>query len=110
MEFKFYCRHCGAEVERPYGDDESICSCCNRKLSRKDTIPSWTRDARVAQLSAMHQLIANCNDENIYMSWIYLMPDGATEEDFIDIAMDDEMYNECWEKFLRLAAKDGMRW
>lgn len=110
MEFKYYCKHCGEEVERVYGDEETTCSGCKSKLTRKDIIPSWTRDARVAQLSAMHTLIANCNDEGIYMSWIYLMPDGATEEDFIDIAMDDEMYNECWEKFLRLAAKEGMRW
>ena len=110
MEFKHYCKHCGAEVKREYGQTEFDCNSCKRKLTHKDMIASWTRDARVAQLSAMHQLIANCNDENIYMSWIYLMPDGATEEDFIDIAMDDEMYNECWEKFLRLAANDGMRW
>ena len=110
MNFNRYCKNCGTIIEFKYGEKVGFCPICNKEIERKETMPGYTRDARVEQLKAMHQLIANCNDENIYMSWIYLMPDGATEEDFIDIAMDDEMYNECWEKFLKLATKDGMRW
>ena len=58
----------------------------------------------------MHQLMCEANDEDIYMTWIYVMPDGATEEDFMDIAMDDEQYNECFDLFVKLIVKKGNRW
>ena len=50
------------------------------------------------------------NDENIYMTWILLMPDEPTDEDIEDIAMDDEAYNECFDLFVKLIAKKGNRY
>ena len=38
------------------------------------------------------------------------MPDCPSEEDFRDIAMDDNNYNECFDKFVRLIAKNGNRY
>jgi hypothetical protein len=75
-----------------------------------ETISDWKLDARMDQLRAMHILMQNANDEDIYMSWIYTMPDGATEADFKDIALDDESYNECFDAFVRLIKKEGNRW
>ena len=57
----------------------------------------------------MHELMCQANDENIYMTWIYLMPDEPSEEDFEYIASDDEAYNECFDLFVKLIAKKGNR-
>ncbi len=60
---------------------------------------------RIRKLKAMHELVLNIDDENYYMTWIYTIPDEPTEEDFIDIAEDVEMYNEIEELFKRLITK-----
>lgn len=70
----------------------------------------YTKEARVVQLKAMHELMINANDENIYMTWIYRMPDEPTEEDFEWIAEDDEEYKHCFDLFVKLIAKEGNRW
>lgn len=106
----YACRDCGSYVEINARDNTAYCSYCDKELSPKETISSWKLDARMDQLRAMHTLMQNANDEGIYMSWIYTMPDGATTEDFRDIALDDDMYNECFDVFVRLIKKEGMRW
>lgn len=108
MDWNHYCKRCGQMVERV--ENGFKCNCTEDVLAPKETIAGWTKDARVAQLRAMHELMCNANDESIYMSWIYLMPDGATEEDFLDIAFDDDLYNECFDKFIRLIKDEGNRW
>lgn len=70
----------------------------------------FTKAARVSQLKAMHSLMLDANDENIYMNWILLMPDEPSEYDFEDIAADDGLYNECFNLFIKLIAKEGCRW
>lgn len=57
---------------------------------------------KAEKLEAMHNLIMNINDESYYMTWIYLVPDGATKYDFIDIAEDEELYKEAEELFKKL--------
>lgn len=37
-------------------------------------------------MKAMHLLIRAMNDEGAYCSWIYTVPDGATDDDLWDIA------------------------
>lgn len=74
------------------------------------SVKHFTEKARIKQLKAMHELMLNANDEEIYMTWIYRMPDCPTEEDFEDIAEDDEEYNACFNLFLKLIAKEGNRW
>ena len=45
------------------------------------------------------------------MSWIVAgVPDEPSEEDFNDIAMDEEMYNECFDEFIDLIKYEGNRW
>ena len=70
----------------------------------------YTRAARIAQLKAMHELMINANDEGIYMTWIYRMPDEPMEGDFESIAESDEEYNACFDLFVRLITKEGNRW
>ena len=109
MDFSRYCRNCGTKLEFDYGVSQTHCSGCNTDVQKIDTIPGFVREARIAQLKAMHTLMLEANDEGIYMTWIYLMPDCPTEEDFIDIAMDDDQYNECFDLFVKLIAKKGNR-
>ena len=110
MDFNHYCKECGDPIEFEYGKSTAHCPVCDKDVERKDTISGYKRDARVAQLKAMHQLMCEANDESIYMTWIYTVPDCPSDEDFIDIAMDDEQYNECFDKFVRLIAKNGNRY
>ena len=110
MDFNHYCKNCGHHVEFQYGEATAWCPICNKAIERKDTIAGHTKDARITQLKAMHKLMCNANDENIYMTWIYLMPDCPSEEDFINIALDDEQYNERFDLFVKLIAKSGNRY
>lgn len=110
MDFNHYCKHCGTVVETEYGKTEYTCGACGETSRLKDLVPGWIREARIAQLKAMHTLMCNANDEGIYGSWIYTMPDEPNEDDFIDIAMDAEQYNECFDKFVKLIKYEGNRW
>ena len=116
MDFNYYCRNCGRKVEEVSSGDgprRFKCECMNKSFLLLDftqVIAGWTREARINQLKAMHNLMCEANDELIYMRWICLVPDCPMEEDFIDIASDDEQYNECFDLFIRLIAKNGMRW
>ena len=109
MEFGRYCKKCGTRLEFNHGITQTYCSGCNAAVQSIDTIPWFIRESRISQLKAMHKLMLEANDEGIYMTWIYLMPDCPTEEDFIDIAMDDDQYNECFDLFVKLIAKKGNR-
>lgn len=106
----YICRTCTHPVTTNPETNTAYCPKCDKELTPKETIGSWTFGARVDQLRAMHTLMQNANDEGIYMSWIYTMPDGATEEDFMDIALNDEDYNECFDAFIKLIKKEGNRW
>lgn len=110
MDTNRYCKNCGSVVQTEYGKTEYVCEVCKQTAHLKDLLAGWTKDARMSQLKAMHDMMCEANDESLYMRWINLMPDGATKEDFFDIALDDEMYNECFDLFIKLVAKDGMRW
>lgn len=110
MNTNRYCKHCGTQLEFDYGITQTYCPGCDTSVQRVDTIAGHTRDARIAQLKAMHTLMLEANDESIYMSWIYLMPDCPSEEDFESVAIDDEQYNECFDKFVKLIAKAGNRY
>ena len=113
---KCICRYCGEEAYVLVSNGivishgEAHCSRCNKDLEPNEVITPWNLEARMKQLAAMHELMCQANDEMIYMSWITLMPDDATEEDFKYIALDDEQYNECFDFFVKLIKKEGNRW
>lgn len=110
MNTKYYCRNCGAEIEIEYGVESHTCPECKKEIAHKDLMRSWVLDARVTQLKAMHNLMCEANDEDIYYRWIITVPDCPTHEDFVDIAMDDEEYNEVFELFIELIKDEGNRW
>jgi hypothetical protein len=107
----YICRNCGNKINFECGEETIYCTGCQSEISRpKDVIHTTTFTTRVEQIKAMHEIMCNANDENIYMSWIYVMPDCATQEDFEYIAADDESYNECFDLFVKLIADEGNRW
>ena len=106
----YYCKECGYHINFQYGEATSYCPICDKKITRKDAIVGHTLDARINQLKAMHDLMCEANDEYIYMSWIYLMPDCPSDEDIKFIALSDESYNECFDLFVKLIAKGGNRY
>lgn len=107
----YLCRDCGNKVKINLMTNTAHCYYCNKELTKKETISSWNLKARVNQLKAMHELMCNSNDEEIYYSWIVTgVPDEPSEEDFEYIAMDDDSYNECWDLFVKLVKYNGNRW
>lgn len=106
----FYCKECGHRISWDHTNSNGYCPVCDKELTRENVIHASTRDSRIEQLKAMHNMMLVANDEGIYMSWIYLMPDGATDEDFADISIDDELYNECFDLFVKLIALKGNRY
>lgn len=54
-------------------------------------------------LVSMHEIVMGLNDERGYFeNWIYLVPDGATREDFEDIAQDQEMLDGVVDLFVEI--------
>lgn len=105
-----YCKQCGHHVEFEYGVLYGYCPICNKEVNRKETMSAHTRNARIVQLKAMHNLMCEANDETIYEVWIRLMPDCPNVDDYIEIALNDKLYNECFDLFVKLIAKDGNRY
>lgn len=65
---------------------------------------------RAAQLKAMHQVMINANDEEIYMAWISgNVPDCPSDDDFECIAEDDDTYNETCDLFVKLVKNKDYR-
>lgn len=64
-------------------------------------------ERRTDVVRAMHEIMVNTNDENAYFSWIWVVPDGADDGDFRDIAEDYESYVEVCDLFIRLINRYG---
>lgn len=72
-----------------------------RKMSRKE-------NDRLNAIIAMNILVCDMNDETAHSEWICLVPDCATEQDFMDFALNDEgteeneLFNDAVKTFKRL--------
>ena len=63
---------------------------------------------RIELLKAMHTIVTSMNHEGAYYnSWIYLVPDCPSEDDFADIAEDDDDMEECAKLFMTLMSNYG---
>ena len=63
---------------------------------------------RIVLLKKMDRWLRdNINDEEIFMNWLYLMPDEATEDDYKSIAENDEDFNECTRIFALITVLDS---
>ena len=109
---KHLCRTCGREVTKVnYETGYAYCPYCEQEVALSETITDYKFKVRVEQLKAMHELMRNANDEYIYGSWIVTgVPDEPSEEDIEYIALDDELYNECFDLFVELIKDEGNRW
>lgn len=66
---------------------------------------------RAQFVKSMHDIIIHLNCEDAYSRWIYLVPDGATDEDFWGIANDEELFDECvylFEELVKTYLKYGI--
>ena len=67
---------------------------------------------RIKTLKLMHGIMMSMNNEDAYDSWIVMgVPDGASEDDYEFIALDDKEYEDTIALFNRLFkryAKDGL--
>lgn len=52
------------------------------------------KDERTDFVRSMNDIMVHMNDENAYMKWIQVVPDGATQDDFEAIADDEELFDE----------------
>lgn len=65
-------------------------------------------------MKAMHTIVKSLNHEGAYFDrWIYIVPDGATDEDLRDIAEDedDEIFRDsvkCFKEIMRDYLNDGI--
>ena len=57
---------------------------------------SYDKRDRIEILKSMHRLVLAMNDEEVYMAWVYCIPDGA----------DDAELEEVFEKYLEIAEAD----
>lgn len=65
------------------------------------------KGGRIKLLEAMNEIIIAINDESAYERWIYVVPDGASHEDFVDIAEDDDVYRDVCKLFRKLLSSYG---
>lgn len=64
---------------------------------------SYDKRERVEILKAMHRLVLAMNDEEAYMAWIILIPDGADDAELESIALEDEeIFGDACNLFNRL--------
>lgn len=63
---------------------------------------------RAKIVKCMNYLVVSMNNENAYYEhWIYLVPDCADDEDFDEIARDNELYAEVCNLFRELMGLYG---
>lgn len=75
----------------------------NNKEMRKDM-----KNQKVALLKKMNQLILDMPDENIYIQWIAIVPDEATQDDFEYIASSPSLWREVFATFAELTADNEL--
>lgn len=107
---KKYCPHCLRKIEWNYGTSEQNCPFCKQLLKSSDVMPDFIIEARINQLKAMHDLMKEANDEEIYYAWINEFPDEPQEDDFLYVSTHKEAYNDAFDEFIRLISYKGNRY
>ena len=69
-------------------------------------------DRKFELVKSMNIIVKELNNEEAYYgSWIYIVPDEADDEDFRDIAEDEELFVDtvkCFKGIMRNYLKDGI--
>ena len=50
-------------------------------------------------VKGMNEIVKSMNNEDAYMTWIYIVPDEASDEDLMDISYDEELFSDTVEYF-----------
>lgn len=66
------------------------------------TASDSTIQFRADQLEAMHKVMTYANDEELYFSWILVVPDEPSREDFESLAENEDDYKSIVHLFLQL--------
>lgn len=66
-----------------------------------------TVSARFKLAKAMHEVICSLNDEGAYMTWIYLVPDDADDDDLMWFAEDESEFDDLCRLFNKLIKRYG---
>ena len=57
-------------------------------------------------LRSMNTIVKNMNDESAYDAWIYIIPDGADDDELMEIAEEDEdSFKDACNLFAKLVRK-----
>ena len=57
-------------------------------------------------LRSMNTIIKSMNDESAYNAWIYIIPDGADDDELMEIAEEDEdSFKDACNLFVKLVKK-----
>ena len=57
-------------------------------------------------LRSMNTIIKSMNDESAYDAWIYIIPDGADDDELMEIAEEDEdIFKDACNLFAKLVRK-----
>ena len=78
---------------------------CEEALKKDNELSGYKKikiKTRAKQLYYMHELICQCNDEELYQWWIEIFPDEPSTEDIISIAYDDDLFMECFGTFINI--------
>ena len=59
-------------------------------------------ESRIELLKKLNEIMMCMNDEDCYFTWILIVPDEATDDDFQSIALDEESFNEVLDLFEKL--------
>ena len=68
-------------------------------IMRRQQFENMIIKSRAEKIKAMNTLLED--DEDKLELWYWVYPDGATEEDILDMAEDEEVYEELVDTFLK---------
>lgn len=96
--------------------EQAVCPLCQfgheeveAELIRKIKLREVTINCRAKILNHINEIVRNMNHEGAWDEWINVFPDEATEDDFIDIAGNDGIYEDAIEKFFDVC-EEYRRW
>ena len=75
------------------------------RLIQEDLTMTNTNE-KFEALRSMNTIIKNMNDESAYNAWIYIIPDGADDDELMEIAEEDEdSFKDACNLFAKLVRK-----
>ncbi len=78
----------------------------NHVIDKDKIIYAYSIENMAEIIKAMNTIVKGLNDEGAYYyDWIDIVPDEATDDDFKDIAEDDEILTDTLKRFKNIIKK-----